>query len=76
MNNNVDLSLVLELLKKLSTRFENLEREQISTRLSIQSLKETMAAFLTSEVRKDSDVLSLEQRVMRIERRLELQDGE
>jgi predicted nucleic acid-binding Zn-ribbon protein len=67
--------LVLEHLKRIQTRLDHIERELTGLKAAVISSHEVMASFLKNDVRRESDIFSLEQRIARIERRLELTDA-
>jgi predicted nucleic acid-binding Zn-ribbon protein len=68
-------NLVLEHLKRIQARLDNIEREITGLKSAVISSHEVMASFLKNDVRREGDIFSLEQRIARIERRLELNDA-
>jgi hypothetical protein len=64
--------LVLEHLKRIQTRLDSIEREITGLKSAVISSHEIMAAFMKSDTRREGEVFSLEQRIAKIERRLEL----
>ena len=69
---DVTNELLLEHLKRIQSRLDNIEREIVGLKQSVISSHEVMAAFMKSDTRREGEVFSLEQRVAKIERRLEL----
>jgi len=67
--------LVLEHLKRIQSRLDGIEREITGLKAAVISSHEVMASFLKNDVRRASDIFSLEQRIARIERRLDLNDA-
>jgi predicted nucleic acid-binding Zn-ribbon protein len=67
--------LVLEHLKRIQSRLDNIEREITGLKAAVISSHEVMAAFLKNDVRREGDIFSLEQRIARIERRFDLSEA-
>lgn len=67
--------LVLEHLKRIQVRLDKIESDLTGLKAAVISSHDVMASFLKNDVRRESDIFSLEQRIARIERRLELNDA-
>ena len=65
-------SLVLRYLRKLDERTSRMEDAQKDMAADIRTLKGHMAGFLQSETRQDGTIASIQERLDRIERRLEI----
>jgi hypothetical protein len=61
--------LVLEHLRRIQSRLDGIEKEITGLKAVISS-HEVMASLLKNDVRRESDILSLEQRIARVERRV------
>jgi hypothetical protein len=68
--------LVLEHLKRIQTRLDSIEKEIVSLKGSVISSHDIMASFMKNDVRREGDLFGLEQRISRIEKRLDLQDAQ
>jgi hypothetical protein len=66
--------LVLEHLKRIQARLDGVERELVSLKSAVISSHDIMASFMKNDVRREGDLFGLEQRIVRIERRLEITD--
>ena len=69
-------NIVLRYLRRLDERTERIESKQIDMAADLRALKGHMASFMQSETRQDATIASMEQRLDRIERRLDLVDTE
>jgi predicted nucleic acid-binding Zn-ribbon protein len=67
--------IVLEHLKRIQVRLDKIESELTGLKAAVISSHEVMASFLKNDVRREADIFGLEQRIARIERRLELNDA-
>jgi hypothetical protein len=67
--------LVLEHLKRIQSCLDGIEKEVTGLKAAVISSHEVMASFLKNDVRREGDIFSLEQRISRIERRLDLNDA-
>lgn len=72
MSDNVTNELLLETLKAIRADIAGLRDELLDAKADIRGVKAHMAAFMQSEVSRDGALASVQQRLDRIERRLEL----
>ena len=68
-------SIVLRYLRKLDERTKRIEENQNDMAADIRILKGHMASFMQSEIRHDAMIASMQGRLDRIERRLDLADA-
>lgn len=68
-------NIVLRYLRRLDERTERIEDNQKDLAADIRVLKGHMSNFMEAEVRQDGAIASLQARLDRIERRLEISDG-
>lgn len=68
-------NLMLEHLKRFQAQLSRVEEKVDETAADIRSVKQHMAAFLTSEVNHDASMAAFKLRLERIERRLDLYEG-
>lgn len=66
--------LVLEHLKTIQAKLAQMERNDRGTIAELISLRTMMGEFIKTDARREGHYLSLEARVDRIERRLQLDD--
>jgi hypothetical protein len=66
--------LVLEHLKAIPAKLAQMERNDRETVAELISLRTMMGEFIKTDARRDAHYLTLEARVDRIERRLQLAD--
>lgn len=74
MTENVE-SLVLEQLRRLNQRFDRFELEGVDTKMRMTSIDEHLAGIMMSVSGINNRLDRLEERVGRIERRLDLTDA-
>ena len=74
MTDNVE-SLVLENLRRLNSRFDKFELEMMDVKMRLTSVDEHLAGIMTSVYGINNRLDRLEERVGRIERRLDLTDA-
>jgi len=74
MTDNVE-SLVLEQLRPLNQRFDRFELEGVDTKMRMTSIDEHLAGIMMSVSGINNRLDRLEERVGRIERRLDLTDA-
>lgn len=74
MGDSVTNELLLEHLKLIQTRLVDIERGQSDLKTSIIGIQQHMAGFMISAAARESAIAQLQNRVERIERRLELGD--
>jgi len=66
-------SLLLEHLKRIQTDLSEVKRDVREVKSDIVSLRTIMGEFLKADARREGNIASLEVRVERIERRLDIQ---
>ena len=66
-------SLLLEHLKRIQTELSEVKRDVRDVKSEIVSLRTIMGEFLKADARREGSIATLELRVERIERRLDLQ---
>ena len=74
MSDNVE-SLVLEQFRRLNQRLDRKDLEDLEVKMRLSSLDEHMAGIMTSLAGMNSRFDRMEERVARIERRLDLVDA-
>ncbi|MBV8774746.1 MAG: hypothetical protein JO166_20795 [Deltaproteobacteria bacterium] len=72
MADTVTNELLFEHLKRIQGRLDNIEREIVGLKSAVISSHEVMAAFMKNDTRREGEIFALEQRMAKIERRLEL----
>lgn len=75
MADNVTNELILEHLKRIQATLGRMDERLGSLESDSRTIKGHLANFMQSEVRQDGDIASLQARLDRIERRLDLTDG-
>jgi hypothetical protein len=68
-------NLVLELLRAIRADMDEIKRDLREVKSEVISLRVIMGEFLKADARREGSIASLEHRVERIERRLELADA-
>ena len=76
MPNGEPNKIVLRYLRRLDERSERIENKQREMAADLRTVKGHMASFMQSETRQDETLASMEQRLDRVERRLDLVDTE
>lgn len=74
MTDNVTNELLLETLKAIQSKIAKIADDVSDLKTDIRGVKGHMAAFMQSEVAQDGALASIQSRLERIERRLELND--
>lgn len=74
MADDVTKGLILEHLKAIQNRLSNLENGQADIKTTLISLQQHMAGFMTNASAHESAIATLQARLDRIARRLELSD--
>lgn len=74
MAENVTNELLLETLKAIQTKIANVADDITDLKTEMRGIKGHMAAFMQSEVAQDGSLASIQARLDRIERRLELHE--
>lgn len=74
MNNKVTNQLLLEHLKSIQSKLNSIAPDISDLKTDVRGIKAHMAGFMQSEVAQDSAIASMQTRLERIERRLELRD--
>jgi len=75
MADNVPNELLLETLKAMQAELTAVADDVVDVKTDMRSLKGHMDAFMRSEVTQDGALASIQARIDRVERRLELADG-
>lgn len=75
MTENVTNELILEHLKAIQARLKVIENDIADVKTEMRIMKTHIAGLVQSDLRRDDLHSSLQARVERIERRLDLQDG-
>jgi hypothetical protein len=75
MADNVTNELLLEHLKAIQAKLSVMGDDIADLKTDMRGLKSHMAGFMQSEVAQDSAIASMQARLDRIERRLELASG-
>jgi hypothetical protein len=75
MADNVPNELLLETLKAMQAELTAVADDVVDVKTDMRSLKGHMAAFMQPEVAQDGALASIQARIDRVERRLELADG-
>ena len=74
MTENVTNELLLETLKAVQSKLTKVADDIAALKTDMRGMKGHMAAFMQSEVAQDGTLASIQSRLERIERRLELQE--
>lgn len=72
MTENVTNALLLEHLKSIQSKLATMAEDMIDVKTELRGLKSHLAGFMQSDVAQDSAIASLQSRLDRIERRLEI----
>lgn len=75
MPENVTNELLLETLKAIQGKLSDMSGDLHDLKSDMRGLKGHMAAFMHSEVAQDGAIASIQAKIERIERRLELAEG-
>jgi hypothetical protein len=75
MADNVTNELLLEHLKAIQAKLSDMASDITDLKADMRGIKGHMASFMQSEVAQDGSIAGLQERLDRIERRLELGDG-
>lgn len=75
MADNVTNELLLETLKASQSKLVDMASDLIDLKADMRGLKGHMAAFMQSEVAQDGAVASIQAKIDRIERRLEISES-
>lgn len=74
MADNVTNELLLETLKAIQSKLFQMADDLTDLKTDMRGMKGHMAAFMQSEVAQDGALASIQSRLDRIERRLELRE--
>lgn len=74
MTENVTNELLLETLKAIQSKLAKVADDITDLKTDMRGMKGHMAAFMQSEVAQDGALASIQSRLERIERRLELHE--
>lgn len=74
MADNVTNELLLETLKAIQSKLSKVADDIVDLKSDMRGVKGHMAAFMQSEIAQDGALASIQSRLERIERRLELQE--
>lgn len=75
MADNVTNELLLEHLKAIQSKLAQMANDLSDVKTDIRGVKGHMASFMHSELSQDHAIAALQERLERIERRLELSAG-
>jgi len=75
MADNVTNELLLETLKAMQAKLSDIANDLSDLKADMRGLKGHMAAFMQTEVAQDGAIASIQAKIDRIERRLELSEG-
>lgn len=75
MADNVTNELLLETLKAIQAKINDMANDLSDVKADMRGLKGHMAAFMQSEVAQDGAVAAIQTKIDRIERRLDLTEG-
>lgn len=75
MADNVTNELLLETLKDIQAKLNDMANDLSDVKADMRGLKGHMAAFMQSEVAQDGAVAAIQTKIDRIERRLDLNEG-
>lgn len=76
MADNVTNELLLETLKTIQAKLSDIANDVVDLKADMRGMKGHMAAFLQSEVAQDGAIASIQGKIDRIERRLEISEGQ
>jgi len=68
------IDIVLEHLKRIQADLGEVRRDMREVKAEVISLRTIMGEFIKADGRRDGSIATLEHRIARIERHLELQD--
>lgn len=74
MTENITNELILEHLKSIQAKVSRTDERLSHIEADIRTIKGHMANFMQTEAHQDSSIASLQARLERIERRLEISD--
>lgn len=74
MSDNVTNRLLLEPLEAIQSKLSSMANDVNDLKSDMRGLKSHLAGFMQSEVAQDSAIATMQTRLERIERRLELRD--
>ena len=74
MSDNVTHRLLLEPLEAIQSKLSSMANDVNDLKADVRGLKSHLAGFMQSEVAQDSAIATMQTRLERIERRLELRD--
>ena len=74
MSDNVTHPLLLEPLEAIQSKLSLMANDVNDLKADVRGLKSHLAGFMQSEVAQDSAIATMQTRLERIERRLELRD--
>ena len=74
MSEKVTNQLLLEYLEPIQSKLSAMANDIVDLKSDMRGLKSHMAGFMQSEVAQDSAIATMQTRLERIERRLELRD--
>ena len=74
MSDNVTHRLLLEPLEAIQSKLSSMANDVNDLKADMRGLKSHLAGFMQSEVAQDSAIATMQTRLERIERRLELRD--
>ncbi|MFV0382614.1 hypothetical protein [Paracoccus sp. (in: a-proteobacteria)] len=74
MADNVTNELILEHLKAIQAKLSEMSGDLHDLKTDLRGVKGHMASFMQSEVAQDGAIAALQERLDRIERRLELRE--
>jgi hypothetical protein len=74
MADNVTNELLLETLRAIQGKLSRMADDLVDLKNDMRGMKGHMAAFMQSELAQDGALASIQSRLERIERRLELHD--
>lgn len=72
---NVTNELLLETMKALQAKLSDMASDLQDMKTDLRGIKGHMASFMQTEVAQDNAIASIQARIDRIERRLEINDG-
>ena len=75
MPDNVTNELLLETLKAIQSKLSDIANDVVDLKADMRGIKGHMAAFMQSEVAQDGAIASIQSKIDRIERRLEISEG-
>ena len=75
MPDNVTNELLLETLEAIQAKLSDMASDVVDLKADMRGLKGHMAAFMQSEVAQDGAIASIQAKIDRIERRLEIAEG-